>query len=130
MLKERLNLLGKIGCAICLLGSTSIVIHSPKEEEVSNMADLATKMKDAGKIYLFNFFYIYIKNKNYFMNKINYFSFFSFYFICCICNIIYICSYFICCAALWSFKHSYIYFSVFTYWLIICDFSKRFRFSN
>lgn len=47
LLKERLNLLGKIGCAICLLGSTSIVIHSPKEEEVSNMAELATKMKDA-----------------------------------------------------------------------------------
>ena len=51
MLKERLNLLGKIGCAICLLGSTSIVIHSPKEEEVSSMADLATKMKDAGIFY-------------------------------------------------------------------------------
>jgi len=47
LLKERLNMLGKIGCAICLLGSTSIVIHSPKEEEVSSMADLATKMKDA-----------------------------------------------------------------------------------
>ncbi|CAD5221079.1 unnamed protein product [Bursaphelenchus okinawaensis] len=47
MLKERLNLLGKIGCAICLLGSTTIVIHSPKEEEVSTMEDLALKMKDA-----------------------------------------------------------------------------------
>jgi drug/metabolite transporter (DMT)-like permease len=46
LLKERLNLLGKIGCAICLLGSTSIVIHSPKEEEVSSMAELADKMKD------------------------------------------------------------------------------------
>ncbi|KAL3096911.1 hypothetical protein niasHS_002627 [Heterodera schachtii] len=45
LLKERLNLLGKIGCAICLLGSTSIVIHSPKEEEVSTMAELAEKMK-------------------------------------------------------------------------------------
>ncbi|CAJ0580897.1 unnamed protein product, partial [Mesorhabditis spiculigera] len=47
MLKERLNLLGKIGCAVCLLGSTVIVIHSPKEEEVASMADLALKMKDA-----------------------------------------------------------------------------------
>uniref|UniRef100_A0A0K0FGC6 Spichthyin (inferred by orthology to a D. melanogaster protein) n=1 Tax=Strongyloides venezuelensis TaxID=75913 RepID=A0A0K0FGC6_STRVS len=46
LLDERLNLLGKIGCAVCLLGSTSIVIHSPKEEEVSTMADLAEKMKD------------------------------------------------------------------------------------
>ncbi|VDO24431.1 unnamed protein product, partial [Onchocerca flexuosa] len=46
LLKERLNLLGKIGCAVCLLGSTVIVLHSPKEEEVSNMADLALKMRD------------------------------------------------------------------------------------
>lgn len=48
LLKERLNLLGKIGCAVCLLGSTVIVIHSPKTEEVSSMDDLAQKMKDAG----------------------------------------------------------------------------------
>uniref|UniRef100_F1L378 Magnesium transporter NIPA2 n=2 Tax=Ascaris suum TaxID=6253 RepID=F1L378_ASCSU len=47
LLKERLNLLGKIGCAVCLLGSTVIVIHSPKEEEVASMADLALKMRDA-----------------------------------------------------------------------------------
>ncbi|CAJ0931113.1 unnamed protein product, partial [Mesorhabditis belari] len=50
LLKERLNLLGKIGCAVCLLGSTVIVIHSPKEEEVASMADLALKMKDAAFI--------------------------------------------------------------------------------
>jgi len=42
--------LGKIGCAICLLGSTAIVIHSPKEEEVSSMESLALKMKDAAFI--------------------------------------------------------------------------------
>ncbi|EFP10543.1 CRE-NIPA-1 protein [Caenorhabditis remanei] len=48
MLNERLNLLGSIGCALCLLGSTVIVIHSPKEEEVGSMAELALKMKDAG----------------------------------------------------------------------------------
>lgn len=48
MLNERLNLLGSIGCALCLLGSTVIVIHSPKEEEVASMAELALKMKDAG----------------------------------------------------------------------------------
>ncbi|MFH4977972.1 hypothetical protein AB6A40_004681 [Gnathostoma spinigerum] len=50
LLKERLNLLGKIGCAVCLLGSTVIVIHSPKEEEVATMSDLAEKMRDAGFI--------------------------------------------------------------------------------
>lgn len=47
MLNERLNLLGSLGCALCLLGSTVIVIHSPKEEEVANMAELVVKVKDA-----------------------------------------------------------------------------------
>lgn len=57
LLKERLNLLGKIGCAVCLLGSTVIVLHSPKEEEVSNMADLALKMRDAG--FFFNYEFLF-----------------------------------------------------------------------
>lgn len=37
LLHEKLNLLGKLGCAICLLGSTVVVIHSPKEENVATM---------------------------------------------------------------------------------------------
>ncbi|CAB3402881.1 unnamed protein product [Caenorhabditis bovis] len=48
LLNERLNLFGSIGCTLCILGSTVIVIHSPKEEEVGSMAELALKMKDAG----------------------------------------------------------------------------------
>ncbi|MCP9259321.1 Magnesium transporter NIPA2 [Dirofilaria immitis] len=35
LLKERLNLLGKIGCAVCLLGSTVIVLHSPKRRRIA-----------------------------------------------------------------------------------------------
>lgn len=50
LLKENLNLLGKIGCAICLLGSCVIVIHAPKEENVSTMEELGYKMQDAGFI--------------------------------------------------------------------------------
>ncbi|XP_076446792.1 magnesium transporter NIPA2-like isoform X2 [Babylonia areolata] len=40
VLKERLNLLGKVGCLLCVLGSTIMVIHSPKEQEVGSMEDL------------------------------------------------------------------------------------------
>ncbi|ETN58309.1 spichthyin [Anopheles darlingi] len=36
-LKERLNLLGKLGCFLCMVGSTIIVIHSPKEGEVEDL---------------------------------------------------------------------------------------------
>ncbi|KRT85974.1 hypothetical protein AMK59_1822 [Oryctes borbonicus] len=46
-LNEKLNLLGKIGCLLCILGSTVIVIHSPKEEEVESLKDLLEKIKDS-----------------------------------------------------------------------------------
>jgi len=45
-LKERLNLLGKLGCFLCILGSTIIVIHSPKEKEVENLDVLFEKLQD------------------------------------------------------------------------------------
>lgn len=51
-LKERLNLLGKIGCALCILGSTVMVIHAPRESEIHNMEELRQKMADPGIITL------------------------------------------------------------------------------
>jgi len=47
-LNETLNLLGKIGCVLCLLGSTIVVIHSPKEQEVRTMVEFVAKMQDPG----------------------------------------------------------------------------------
>lgn len=46
MLKERLNLLGKVGCFLCILGSTVLIIHAPEEEQVADMEDLGPKLKD------------------------------------------------------------------------------------
>ncbi|XP_020281527.1 magnesium transporter NIPA2 [Pseudomyrmex gracilis] len=45
-LNERLNLLGKVGCLLCILGSTVIVLHSPKEEEVSSLSELVVKIRE------------------------------------------------------------------------------------
>lgn len=50
-LHEKLNLLGKIGCVLCILGSTIIVIHSPKEKEVENLEVLFEKLQDPGFIF-------------------------------------------------------------------------------
>ncbi|KZC09053.1 PREDICTED: magnesium transporter NIPA2 [Dufourea novaeangliae] len=49
-LNEKLNLLGKIGCLLCILGSTMLVLHSPKEEEISTLSELVDKVKDPGYI--------------------------------------------------------------------------------
>lgn len=46
-LNEKLNLLGKLGCLLCILGSTIIVLHSPKEVEVEDISVLIEKLQDA-----------------------------------------------------------------------------------
>ncbi|XP_061454775.1 magnesium transporter NIPA2-like [Rhineura floridana] len=49
-LNEQLNLHGKIGCILSILGSTVMVIHAPQEEEVSSVESMAEKLKDPGFI--------------------------------------------------------------------------------
>lgn len=49
-LNEKLNLLGKLGCLLCILGSIIIVLHSPKEVEVEDLKVLMEKLQDASFI--------------------------------------------------------------------------------
>lgn len=49
-LRESLNLLGKLGCVICVAGSTVMVIHAPEEEKITTIMEMAAKMKDIGYI--------------------------------------------------------------------------------
>ncbi|KAF8439536.1 DUF803 domain membrane protein [Terfezia claveryi] len=39
-LKEELGIMGKLGCAICLIGSVIIVLHAPPDEEVSTIDEI------------------------------------------------------------------------------------------
>lgn len=48
-LNERLNVHGKVGCLLCILGSTVMVIHAPQEEEVASLSAMAEKLKDPGR---------------------------------------------------------------------------------
>lgn len=36
---ERLGHLGRVGCALCLLGSEIIVLHAPDDKEIATMGD-------------------------------------------------------------------------------------------
>ncbi|MBN3280445.1 NIPA2 protein, partial [Polyodon spathula] len=47
-LNERLNLHGKIGCLLSVLGSTVMVIHAPQEEEVEHLEEMSSKLLDPG----------------------------------------------------------------------------------
>ena len=44
MLNERLELLGKIGCFLCLVGSPVIVVNAPSEVEVTSVSDITERM--------------------------------------------------------------------------------------
>ncbi|RVE74053.1 hypothetical protein OJAV_G00037580 [Oryzias javanicus] len=47
-LTERLNLHGKLGCMLSILGSTTMVIHAPQEEEISSLEHMSKKLVDPG----------------------------------------------------------------------------------
>ena len=61
MLQERLNLHGKVGCLLCTLGSTILIIHAPREEEVPNIESLEAKLKDPCKKNLSSLHYVLLK---------------------------------------------------------------------
>ena len=39
-LGERLGILGRVGCAICFIGSVVIVLHAPPDKELANIDEL------------------------------------------------------------------------------------------
>ncbi|XP_019409009.1 PREDICTED: magnesium transporter NIPA3 [Crocodylus porosus] len=46
-LNEKLNIHGKLGCILSILGSTVMVIHAPEEEEVTSLAEMEIKLQDS-----------------------------------------------------------------------------------
>uniref|UniRef100_A0A8C9PQJ6 NIPA like domain containing 1 n=1 Tax=Spermophilus dauricus TaxID=99837 RepID=A0A8C9PQJ6_SPEDA len=47
-LNEHLNIHGKMGCILSILGSTVMVIHAPQEEEVTSLHEMEMKLRDPG----------------------------------------------------------------------------------
>ncbi|NXU58570.1 NIPA3 protein, partial [Turnix velox] len=45
-LNEKLNIHGKLGCVLSVLGSTVMVIHAPSEEEVTSLDEMGRKLQD------------------------------------------------------------------------------------
>ncbi|AWO99574.1 putative magnesium transporter NIPA2-like [Scophthalmus maximus] len=48
LLGEVLNIVGKLGCLLCLLGSILLVIHAPEEQEVTSLQDMTDKLLEPG----------------------------------------------------------------------------------
>ena len=48
MLKERLHILGILGCILCVVGSTSIVLHAPPERQIESVKEVWTLATEPG----------------------------------------------------------------------------------
>ncbi|KAL7396102.1 hypothetical protein ABVT39_000353 [Epinephelus coioides] len=46
ILKEHLNILGKLGCVLCCCGSVVLIIHAPKAETVTSRLELEERLSD------------------------------------------------------------------------------------
>lgn len=49
LLGEVLNVVGKLGCFLCVLGSILLVIHAPQEQEVTSLRDMTNKLLEPGE---------------------------------------------------------------------------------
>ncbi|KAF7142243.1 hypothetical protein RHSIM_Rhsim05G0118100 [Rhododendron simsii] len=58
ILKEKLHIFGILGCALCVVGSTTIVLHAPQEREIESVKevwDLATEPAKYSKFQITTF---------------------------------------------------------------------------
>lgn len=58
ILREKLHIFGVLGCALCVVGSTTIVLHAPQEREIESVKevwDLATEPGDLALLILFRY---------------------------------------------------------------------------
>lgn len=49
-LDEELGILGKLGCAICLIGSVIIVLHAPPDKEISTVDEILGYAVQTGRL--------------------------------------------------------------------------------
>ncbi|XP_068176269.1 magnesium transporter NIPA1 [Antennarius striatus] len=50
ILKEHLNVLGKLGCVLCCCGSVTLIIHAPKAQVVTSRLQLEERLSDPALI--------------------------------------------------------------------------------
>lgn len=52
ILRERLHIFGILGCVLCVVGSTTIVLHAPQEREIESVTEVWQMAMEPGKILL------------------------------------------------------------------------------
>lgn len=55
ILRERLHIFGILGCALCVVGSTTIVLHAPQERAIESVTEVWDLAMEPGNYILFYF---------------------------------------------------------------------------
>lgn len=50
ILRERLHIFGILGCVLCVVGSTTIVLHAPQEREIHSVTEVWELAMDPGNV--------------------------------------------------------------------------------
>lgn len=54
LLKEKLRKMGILGCALCVIGSTIIVLHAPGEHSISSVDEIWALATQPGEVVEFD----------------------------------------------------------------------------
>lgn len=63
MLGEKLQKMGMLGCLLCIVGSTMIVLHAPQEKSLSSVLEIWQLAIQPG-VLLLRFHYLFLHYKN------------------------------------------------------------------
>ena len=50
ILREKLHVFGILGCALCVVGSTTIVLHAPQEQEIDSVLEVWNLATEPGAL--------------------------------------------------------------------------------
>jgi hypothetical protein len=50
ILREKLHIFGILGCALCVVGSTTIVLHAPQEREIDSVIEVWNLATEPGAL--------------------------------------------------------------------------------
>lgn len=50
ILRERLHIFGILGCVLCVVGSTTIVLHAPQEREIESVTEVWDLAMEPGNV--------------------------------------------------------------------------------
>ena len=51
ILLEKLHIFGVLGCALCVMGSTTIVLHAPQEQEIGSVLEVWNLATEPGALF-------------------------------------------------------------------------------